>query len=286
MYNMSEKRIISFLVPFLLAAITATGGVEKLTPGLTTVTVTAGDESGKTVPVDIFIPHNEKIIGDILVLPGWSFARARWHRETSIVQHAEQFGFRLVFPEMGVTIYESEYFPESWRKWGPVPGGKWIAEIFIPLMQEQYGLFLKGNRNYVMGLSTGGRGAVLCCIQNPKLFTAAASLSGDFNQHAMPKDRLMAAIYGPCEKFSDRWREVDNPETVAREKKWRTPLYIGHGKMDTVTPFNQSESFFRAVSESNPKLKLVFNAPEEMGHDFTYWDAEVKPVLEFFRSTE
>ncbi len=276
----------SIILLFIISAVAATGDTERLKPGLSTIAVPAGGESGETVPVDIFIPHREEIIGDILVLPGWNFSRTRWHRETSLVQQAERFGFRLIFPEMGITLYESEYFSESWRKWGPVPGGKWISETFLPAMQDRYGLLVKGNRNYVMGLSTGGRGAVLCCIRNPKLFTAAAALSGDFNQSVTPKDRLMASIYGPFTGFSERWRTVDNPDTFARQKRWRVPLYIGHGRKDTVVPFSQSESFVKLLKEKHPRLRVVFNAPPDMGHDFTYWDSEVKPVLEFFRDTE
>ena len=120
------------------------------------------------------------------------------------------------------------------------------------------------------------------CLQNPGLFRGVASLSGDFDQTAMQRDRLMTAVYGPYEKFHQRWADTDNPMKAA--DWWNTPMYLGHGKADTVVPFSQTERFYRALKKKHPCVRLLLNDPEDAGHDFTYWSAEVKPVLEFFLS--
>jgi hypothetical protein len=257
-----------------------------LKAGMNTIKISDRHESvnSKTIPVDIYIPSAKKINGTILVLPGWNFSRERWHKETGLLKYADKMGFQAVFPEMGISCYESEYFPETTRKWSFLPGGKWIREILIPELRKKYGILKSGNKNFLLGLSTGGRGVLLVSLQNQGLFTAGGTLSGDTNQFLMPKDRLMAGQYGPYEKFKDRWLTVDNPEEAAKKGKWEMPLYIGHGKADKVTPFDQSKSLYNTLKKKYPDLKITFNEPENEGHDFNYWGSEVKPVLEFFNS--
>lgn len=257
-----------------------------LKAGMNTINISDRHESvnSKTIPVDIYIPGAKEINGTILVLPGWNFSRERWHKETEILKYADKTGYRAVFPEMGVSCYESEYFPETARRWSFMPGGKWIREILIPELRKKYGILKSGDKNFLLGLSTGGRGVLLVSLQNQGLFIAGATLSGDSNQFLMPEDRLMAGQYGPYEKFKDRWLTVDNPEEAAKNGKWKMPLYIGHGKADKVSPFDQSRSLYYTLKNKYPDLKVIFNEPENEGHDFKYWGSEIKPVFEFFSS--
>ncbi len=252
--------------------------------GLSTIEVPAspqGSVDRRTIPVDVYMPVSGRHAGDILVLPGWKFPRREWQSKSPIISEAERLGFRCVFPEMNTTLYESSYYPETAMKWSAMPGGRWIRERLLPALRE-IGLFRNSGKNFIMGLSTGGRGAVLVTLQNPGVFRAAAALSGDFDQSAMPRDRLMTSVYGPFRKFRERWEGADNPQkNIGR---WNIPLYLGHGKKDEVVPFSQSESFYSALKKMYPALDMVFNAPEKAGHDFNYWSSEVKPVMDFFAS--
>ncbi len=243
-------------------------------------------ERVREIEVDVYIPNNGGHKGDLLVLPGWNFSRKRWHQETDLLDFAEKEGLRMVFPEMKTTLYESEYFPETAVKWADTPGGRWITKTLIPHLQNRYGIFLEGHKNFILGLSTGGRGAVATMLDNPDLFTAGAALSGDFNQLAMPKDRLITAVYGPYRKFVKRWYAVDNPEVKIITGTWNSPLYIGHGKMDRIVPFEQSKSLHDAIVRYHPKAVTRFSAPEKGGHDFNFWKSEVPKVIAFFLEQE
>ncbi|MCP4135354.1 MAG: alpha/beta hydrolase [bacterium] len=241
--------------------------------------------TGKKIKVDIFVPRASTVKGDLLVLPGWKFSRTRWHKETGLLTYAEKEGYRVVFPDMNTTIYESKYFPETTRKWAAMPGGMWIKKILLRRLKNTYGLFLPKKRNFLLGLSTGGRGAALVSLENPGLFTAGAALSGDYNQDKLPADRLMAAVYGPYNTCRERWTSTDNPEVRAEQGEWLMPIYIGHGKKDKVVPFSQSDSFYKTLKKKYPSLRVCFNAPEKAGHDFTYWDSELEAVFAFFADT-
>lgn len=249
---------------------------------LETVRLPSGSGNEKrTIAVDIYTP-DKKIKADLLVLPGWNFLRTRWERETRILSYCKKYSYRCIFPEMGITLYESEYFPETTMKWGALPGGEWVKKILIPYLQKKKILRKHGN-NFVLGLSTGGRGVALLSLQNPSLFKAGASLSGDFNQTAMPKDRLMSGTYGGYRKFSKRWQTVDNPENEVKKGKWKMPIYLAHGTADRVVPFEQTRQFYLTLKKYKPDLKVKFHAAEGYGHDFNFWDSELSPVFKFFQ---
>lgn len=231
------------------------------------------------IPVDIYTPEDKKPVADVLVLNGWSFPRDDWQKKTRILKSAKEKGFRLIFPEMGKTNYESDYYPETKLKWSTTPGGKWVREFLIPILQQN-GILLKGGKNFVMGLSTGGRGAAILGYTKPDIFNAAASISGDFDQATMPKDRLMTGSYGPYEENKERWETVDNVYRSAKD--WKIPVYLGHGQADKISPFIQTKNFYLKLKELHPNLKIIFNDPKDAEHDYKYWDSEVDPIFQFF----
>jgi putative tributyrin esterase len=264
----------------------APGKYPELKSGITTVSISASCDLPSQpgdVAVDIYVPETgDAMEGDVLVLPGWNFSRTRWQKETGILKEAESFRFRLIFPDMGRTLYESAYYTETSLKWGPCPGGRWVQKRLIPELQA-IGLLRKDGINFIMGLSTGGRGVALISLNNPGLFRAGASLSGDFDQSALPADRLMTRVYGHYAEHKQRWVGADNPQM--RIGEWKMPLYLGHGRKDTVVPLSQTLVFHEQLKNAHPVLKIVLNTPESAAHDFTYWGSEVGNVFSFFKDS-
>ena len=109
-----------------------------------------------------------------------------------------------------------------------MPPGNGFIEALIPYFQRQYKLLLPGQKNYLLGLSTGARGVALLSLDCPKIFVKAAGLSGDYDQTQMPNDNLMKGFYGPYTDFKDRWTGKDN--AVYRFKELQVPIYLGHGE--------------------------------------------------------
>lgn len=275
--------IIILLICF--QTINSFGNDTKLSGGINTIYfIDRSNHKGefKRIAVDIYIPRNNKITGDILVLPGWKYSRIKWHRETDMTKYADKFGFRLVFPDMWVSSYESTYFPETTLMWAYTPGGVWIKHILLPELETKYGIFKKNGKNFILGLSTGGRGVLLVALQNPDFFSGGATLSGDCDQSLMPGEKTMTVLYGDFTKFKSRWETVDNPLKEIKAGKWQMPLYIGHGKKDKVSPFEQSKLLYDTLNKTYPNLKIVFNEPDWAEHDFIYWKSEVPNIMNFF----
>ena len=287
--NIYFKNIQLLVVGILLLATEIFSDKIELKPGVQTVclpkdgyvvTLTLPPCTNK-IPVDVYTPEDKKVVADVLVLNGWSFPRDDWQKKTRILKSGKEKGFRLIFPEMGKTNYESDYFSETKLKWSTTPGGKWVREILIPSFQQN-GILIKGGKNFVMGLSTGGRGAAILGYTKPDIFSAAASISGDFDQATMPKDRLMTGSYGSYEENKERWETVDNVHRNAKD--WKIPIYLGHGQADKISPFIQTKNFYLKLKELHPNLKMIFNDPKDAEHDYKYWDSEVDPIFQFFSS--
>jgi S-formylglutathione hydrolase FrmB len=238
------------------------------------------------VSVDLFVPPEQSCQRMLLVLPGWKFPRQDWIRKSPLEAIAQKEQMILVLPEMHTTIYETSYYPETVMKWNAVPGGVFLRDRLIPEMQRRFGLFKKGYGNYLLGLSTGGRGVVMVHLQNPGLFTAGAALSGDFDQTLQPGDNLMRNVYGPYERFRDRWQGEDNPVRVIERspERWTMPLYLAHGEADRVVMPAHSEWLYKViVARKGRDFPVVYRSVPGAGHDYRFWAEELPRIFAFFK---
>ena len=240
-------------------------------PGLYTVQLDGVD-------VDVIVPMG-KIKGTLVMLPGWNFPRDSWRKNSRIEKMAEKAGLVLVLPEMGKTLYETEYFPETQMKWHKEPGSVFVKGKLIAELQARYSILKPGQKNFLMGLSTGGRGVALTALENPGLFTAGAALSGDFAQEKMKYERINISVYGPYEQFTKRWMGRDNPN--ARVAEWTMPIYLSHGLSDEVVPPQQTQVFADAIRDKNESL-VEFHLKAGFAHDYQFWDAELDAAFQFF----
>ncbi|MCB1175680.1 MAG: prolyl oligopeptidase family serine peptidase [Leptospiraceae bacterium] len=252
---------------------------EAFAAGRTVVTVPWYPDQSGGVAVTVYTPAQKPLLGNVLVLPGWKFSPSRWLNETNLQSLADEYRLRLICPAMHSSIYASQYYPETRLKWGPVPGQKWILERLLPDLQSR-GVLRADQNNYLLGLSTGGRGVALLALARPNLFRAGAALSGDYDQSALPRDRLMTAVYGAYDRFPERWTGKDNPHQQV--SKWQMPLYLAHGTIDRVVPYSQSASFYQALRSAHSGIEVVLQSPAA-GHDFRFWGSQNKPAFDFFR---
>lgn len=229
------------------------------------------------VLVDLKFPAEIK--ADLLILPGWNYERTKWCNESALCKKALEKGHRLILPEMGKSIYASNYFPKTRNDWLKYPTLTWLCDTMIPFLQKEFGVLKSENKNFIVGLSTGARGVILVSNRE-QIFSAAAALSGDYDQTTMQKDNLFKGVYGEYSKFKERWEKMDNP--TQQISLMKTPLYLGHGLADSIVPVEQTINFYKNLQKLRPDLKVQFHAPENQGHNFKYWNSEVEAILNFF----
>ncbi len=232
--------------------------------------------------VDIALPDPKTPIkGNLLILQGFAFPKDDWCKKSSLCQKALAEGYILIMPEMGKSNYMSKLYPETRADWRKEPQKQWLIDTVFRFLQEKYCLLLPTQKNFIVGLSTGGRGVAVVALEKPELFTAVAALSGDYDQSKIPQDRVHIGYMGTFQQFPKRWKQEEN--ILFQIHKWKTPIYLGHGKQDKVCPYSQTQIFYEALRKNHPKLKVKLNLPLQYAHNYQYWDYEVDNILAFFR---
>ena len=232
-------------------------------------------------PIEVIIkyPTKTEFRGTIIALPGWNFPNDQWCDSTQLCEKALAQGYAIILPEMGKSIYCDSVFPETRKDWLKYPTRSWMKETMIPTIQEEFQLLVSDQNNFLIGLSTGARGAVLLALDLPEIFKACGALSGDFDQTRYTKDNLYNGYYGPFAKFPDRWIGKDN--AVTSIKQLTVPIYLAHGEKDKIVPIAYSQQLFVELQESGNE-KSILNMNPIAGHYYSFWNSEVDAVLDFF----
>lgn len=214
----------------------------------------------------------------VLALHGWNHTPEMFRDKGDLARYADQYGLVLAVPAMGKTVYETAFYPESKKKWGAIPGTRWVGEIVLPYLRKNLPVYDDRAHTAVIGYSTGGRGALLLAEAYPE-FAYAGSSSGTFDLMRLdPKDgeyKIHAVIYGPREQFKDRW-ELDNVISPARlERLAGTAVFAAHSGQDVVVKPDQLEALREATAAGaatkapgGPVIALV---PEGGAHDWPFW---------------
>lgn len=221
----------------------------------------------------------------VIAFHGYNGNERHWERNSAIEKYADTYGFAIVCPDMGRSIFATRYYPETTNKWSPKPGALFILEDLLPFLQRKLNLAWKGKSTGIMGLSTGGRGALMCATLQPEMFGGAAGLSGDYDPLAMKNNRLLTAVYGKYRDFPERWKNDDNI-IVQAEKLKDTPVFLAHGKKDLVVPSEQSlllairlKSLHR---QNGGGYELEFHEGKYRKHEWLFWNEQTPVMMAFF----
>lgn len=235
------------------------------------------------IEIDLMIPEI-KPQGDLLVFPPWNESRDQWCKITRLCSKATKRGYRVIMPEMGKSVFAQTVYPETREDWKAYPTLKWVRETMIPELRINHCMLLQGGQNFIIGATSGARGAVLLAEDMPDLFTAIAAFSGDYNPSEMPGDNIYRGFLGNYEDFPNRWETAENVLVGCASIK--SAVYLGHGKADEMVDSQQTIALYNNLRKHNPDLNVKLNIAEDRGSDFIYWASELNNVFEFFESTK
>ena len=221
--------------------------------------------------------------GTILALHGWNLSYNDWCDSTSLCDKAKAMGYVVVLPNMGKSVYSNKYYPQTRKDLSIFPTRTWFQDTLLIHLQTQFNLLVADNDNYILGLSTGGKGAALLALENPDLFKAAAVLSGDFDHTYDTTSSFYKGFYGAYSAHKERWEESDN--VVYNVKDYVVPTYLGHGLNDNVVDVQETQLFHEILLSNHPNSSVKLHIDSTAKHNYMYWDSEVDEVLNFFNST-
>lgn len=255
----------------------------------------------------------------LLLLPGWNYADTQWYTRTRVCDEARNRGYDVMLVEMGKSVYMDSLYLQMRADYRLHPTRTWLWDsVLKPLQKRRYftdkgtpedpiktvdgHVYHKSMRlpipSFVMGLSTGARGALLLALEHPEAFRGCASLSGDYNPLLMKNDNLMINCLGKYAEVPWRWRGTNNIEM--RVDALQVPLFLAHGTDDKVVPWEQTVSLFKALESSGnyQKRALTFQKNHAdvglvrtlfvkgAGHNYPFWNEAGLKALDYFDSLE
>lgn len=212
----------------------------------------------------------------VIALHGWNHTPEGFRDKGDLARWADAYGLVIALPAMGTTVYETSLYPETKHPWAPVPGTPWVGEVILPYLRAHYRVRRDRAHTAVIGYSTGGRGAVLLAETYPE-FAFAGSVSGTFDlMRLAPGDgeyKIHAAVYGPRNKFKERWDRDNCVSAVRLSRLAGSWLYIAHGRKDAIVSFDQFVALEDALHD-NTTVKAEFVVSQDGDHTWPYWNAQ------------
>lgn len=220
--------------------------------------------------------------GTILVLHALNATAQDFCMITDFCQAALKGNYVLIMPNFGGTIYPQKTYDHATFHAKRFPSYEWVRDLFIPEIQYGYELLLEGQKNYIIGLSVGSRGAIKLGSDLPHVFSGIAVLSGYFNIYNNSTDSLYISALGNLKDYPELW-QTENLLELAED--FQVPIYIGHGQADRVTSAENSYRLSQAFTE-NKDLEIITSFPLNEPHGYLYWEKEFHNIFYFFENVK
>lgn len=209
----------------------------------------------------------------IYLLHGLSGNCSDWSRFTAVEQYVAKKGAAVIMPEVQRSFYADmalgiDYF-------------SYVLEELPQICSRLFGLSLRREKNYIMGLSMGGYGALKCALSAPKRYVGCAAFSAAIEIEPLIASasgrmaRELQAILGPEGKIPP---EADPYALLNRRKGAQLPrFFVTCGEQDAL--YQENVRFVKALEERGADVRFEH---WEGDHRWEVWDKSVEMALEEF----
>ncbi|GAB2562611.1 alpha/beta hydrolase [Gracilibacillus alcaliphilus] len=221
-------------------------------------------------------------IQTLYLLHGFSDDHTIWLRRTSIERYVAEYGIAVVMPQVDHSFYNDMKFGKKYWTFVSEELPR-IARSFFPLSDKR-------EDNFVAGLSMGGYGAFKLALRHPDRFAAAASLSGAVDIAARyqisrnsdePVSDPLYYTFGD-EELCGSDHDLFHLLEILKKSNTELPrLYQACGTEDFL--WEDNKKFYQFAMELDVPIKESFS---EGTHEWGYWDARIKEVLEWLPITK
>ncbi len=245
-------------------------------------------DNGQPVEVQgrllVYLPacyQHDGLLPLAIVLHGWSQRPEDWREQTDVAVLADTHCVVLALPAMGNSVYEASLYRETTAKWNQMPGARWIASVVLPYMRDHFAVSPKRRLTAVIGVSTGGRGAVVLSERFAD-FSFCASLSGTYDLSLLGEDqgeyKIHRAVFGDRNRFRDRWRSEDCLNASYAQTLKSVYLYLAHGDNDPIVPVTQLQAMKQFLATFHHHYQAV--TVKGAGHSWAFWNSQLGPVFD------
>jgi len=257
---------------------------EKLTPHKTFLYVDHRDDTTFTIKranydVNVYLLANKNFFtrGTVILLHGWNLSPLSWCDQTSFCNELLSMGYHVIIPDMGKSVYASQYYHETIKTMAMYPQLPFVLDTLLPFLQDSIHILNNSHNNYLIGYSMGARGALAIAENTENIFSRLVLISGEYDQTLMPEDNILTMYFGSYQQFPERWEGKDN--LLRNIDKLNIPVLILHGKNDDVISALQSDTLAKVLENKNKfYIKTIYN---NYGHDFDFVQKTIKDVNVF-----
>ncbi len=193
-----------------------------------------------------------------------------WISQTRIQKWAEEKNLAVVMPSGDNAFYFNSRTP--WNDYGT-----FIGEELVDLTRRMFPLSEKREDTFIAGLSMGGFGALRNGIVYSKNFSHVAGLSSAVH---IFEDTSEEANIGLFDNIEDASKTNKNPWVAVKEmiseKRPIPKFYMACGTKDDLMPANIS--FRNYLQEKG--IEVTWDE-DDYGHDWDFWDSQIKKVLDW-----
>lgn len=237
----------------------------------------------RNVPVNVILPvdqfdagnncylnENGKKYKTLYLLHGLLGNYTDWVSYTRIRKWAEEKNLAVVMPSGDNAFYFNSRTP--WNDYGT-----YIGEELVEVTRRMFPLSDKREDTFIAGLSMGGFGALRNGIVYSETFSHVAGLSGALH---IFEDTSEEANNGLFDNKEAAAKTDKNPwvavEEMISEKRSIPKFYMACGTKDELMPASVA---FRDFLKSKD-IEVTWDE-EEYGHEWDFWDSQIKKVLDW-----
>ena len=223
------------------------------------------DAMGMNTSMTVILPEKTDLsqVPVVYLLHGLEDNCTGWARYTSVERYAREKNAALVMPEVQRSFYADmdkgiSYFT-------------FIHDELLEICRGFFGFSAKREKNYLMGLSMGGYGALLHGIENPDRYSAIGALSpAVFSK----KDMESKKTKGP--QWVDLYAATE--KAVAEGKKL-PDLFLSIGDRDFL--YKNVQEYHKFVEPIWKSGRLRYDDLPGYEHEFAIWDLEINNFLDW-----
>lgn len=209
----------------------------------------------------------------VYLLHGLSDNCTGWCRYTAIERYARNKGAAVIMPEVQRSFYADMAMGLAYSGY--------IRKELPKICARLFGLSTAREKNYIMGLSMGGYGALKCALTEPRRYAGCAAFSSvteiDARVRASQGNsrRELQAIFGTDLVVPP---EADLQKLLGKRKAEQLPrFFLTCGEQDGLYP--QNCRFAAALEEKGCSVRF---AHWQGAHRWDFWDKSVEMALDEF----
>ena len=221
----------------------------------------------------VFLPDEGELseVKVVYLLHGLTDNCTGWTRYTACERYARERDVALVIPEVQRSFYIDGVYGLNYFTY--------VSRELPRVCQRMFGFSQKREKNFVMGLSMGGYGALKCALTYPESYAGCGSFSGVtdlkafMDRPAVPMhSREFTALLGPDHRIGP-----ENDLPALAERVTDAPvIYLSCGEQDVHYPAN------RAFAEKLTKLDLDHRFDHRPGnHSWDFWDQSLRDCFDY-----